>query len=155
MLDGAVRWLVARGRRGQWGDQTFSDQPEWVARVGRWAAGDGLWIGERGGVPAGAMVLGAAPPHVPAVSEPEVYVQLLVTGREHAGRGVGRALLDHARAQAAASGARLLRVDCWAGGDGSLVRYYQAAGFTATAQFQVGDWEGQVLEQRLRSRAPA
>jgi hypothetical protein len=39
-------------------------------------------------------------------------------------------------------------VDCWAGGDGSLVRYYQAAGLTATVRFQVGEWEGQVLEQR-------
>jgi hypothetical protein len=37
------------------------------------APGDGLWIGELGGVPAGAMVLGAARPYVPTVSEPEVY----------------------------------------------------------------------------------
>jgi hypothetical protein len=46
---------------------------EWVAKVRHWAAGDGLWIGEPGGVPAGAMVLGAARPYVPTVSEPEVY----------------------------------------------------------------------------------
>ena len=73
MPDEAVRWLIARGRRGQWGDQAFSAQPEWVAKVRHWAAGDGLWIGELGGVPAGAMVLGAARPYVPTVSEPEVY----------------------------------------------------------------------------------
>jgi hypothetical protein len=33
-----------------------------------------------------------------------------------------------------------LRVDCWAGGEGALVRYYEAAGFTATTRFTVGTW---------------
>ena len=45
-----------------------------------------------------------------------------------------------------------LRVDCWVGGDGTLVRYYEAAGFTATARFTVGAWEGQVLERPVVSR---
>jgi GNAT superfamily N-acetyltransferase len=96
------------------------------------------------------MVLGPAPSYVPAVSEPELYVQLLVTARSHAGRGIGRLLLEHARAHAAARGAALLRVDCWAGGDGGLVRYYQAAGFAPTTRFTVQDWPGRVLERRLQ-----
>jgi GNAT superfamily N-acetyltransferase len=150
MLDGAVQWLVARGRQGQWGAEPFSAKPDRVALVQQWAAGGGLRIAETEDAPAGAMVLGPAPSYVPAASEPEVYVQLLVTARSHAGRGIGRVLLGQARAEAAARGAALLRVDCWAGGDGALMRYYQAAGFTPTVRFTVDDWQGQVLEQRLR-----
>jgi GNAT superfamily N-acetyltransferase len=154
MLDGAVRWLVARGRQGQWGAEPFSAKPDRVALVQQWAAGGGLWIAELDGAPAGALVLGAAPSYVPAVSEPEVYVHLLVTARSHAGRGIGTVLLGHAQAEAAARGAALLRADCWAGGDGGLVRYYQTAGFTPTVRFTVDDWHGQVLEQRIRPSSP-
>lgn len=150
MLDDAVRWLVAHGRQGQWGAEPFSAKPDRVALVQQWATGGGLWIAETDDGPAGALVLGPAPSYVPAVSEPEVYVQLLVTARSHAGRGIGRVLLGQARAEAATSGAALLRVDCWAGGDGGLVRYYQAAGFTPTVRFTVDDWQGQVLEQPIR-----
>jgi GNAT superfamily N-acetyltransferase len=145
-----VRWLVAHGRQGQWGVEPFSAKPERVALVQQWAAGGGLRIAEADGAPAGALVLGPAPLYVPAVSEPEVYVQLLVTARSYAGRGIGRVLLGQARAEAVARGAALLRVDCWAGGDGGLARYYQAAGFTPTVRFTVDDWQGQVLEQRIR-----
>jgi len=125
MLDDAVQWLVAHGRQGQWGAEPFSARPDRVALVQQWAAGGGLWIAEADGAPAGALVVGAAPWHVPAISEPELYVQLLVTARSQAGRGIGRELLEQARAEAAARGAALLRVGCWAGGDGGLVRYYQ------------------------------
>jgi GNAT superfamily N-acetyltransferase len=81
-----------------------------------------------------------------------VYVLLLVAPRAHAGRGVDAALLRRAYAEAAEQGATRLRVDCWAGGGGALVRYYEAAGFTATARFTVGAWEGQVLEQTVNRR---
>jgi len=151
MLDGAVQWLVAHGRTGQWGAEPFSAVPEHVQRVHAWAGGGGLRIAEKGGMAVGAMVLGEAPAYVPPAGEPEGYVQVLVTAREHARQGVGRALLDHARAEAVSRGARLLRVDCWAGGGGALVRYYRACGFTPTVRFRVGEWEGQLLEQHLES----
>jgi hypothetical protein len=51
--------------------------------------------------------------------------------------------------KALARGLALFRVDCWAGGDGAPIRYYQSAGFTPTERFMVGDWQGQVLERRL------
>jgi GNAT superfamily N-acetyltransferase len=105
-------------------------------------------MAEIGGTPVGAMVLGAAPSYVRAADEPEVYVEAFITDRRYAGRGVGRALLDRAVAEAVASGTSLLRVDCWAGGDGALVRYYERAGFTPTERFTVGDWPGQVLIRR-------
>ena len=48
----------------------------------------------------------------------------------------------------------MLRVDCFAGGDGALVRYYEKQGFTRDVEFAVprvngSDWPGQVLVQRL------
>jgi GNAT superfamily N-acetyltransferase len=147
----AVGW--SHGRSGQWGAEPFSAASERVERVHAWAAGGGLWIAEQAGVAVGAMVLGEAPAYVPPASAPEVYVQVLVTVREHAGQGVGRALLGHAHGEAVRQEARLLRVDCWAGGDGALVRYYQACGFTPTVRFRVGEWEGQLLEQHLEAAA--
>lgn len=149
LLDGAVRWLVARGQTGQWGTEPFSTRPDQVARVNRWAGSDGLWVIEESGVPLGAMLLGAAHDYVPPPTEPELYLMLLVTERTAIGRGVGRALVEHARQQASQAGLRLLRVDCWAGGDGALVRQYQSLGFTPTERFTVGDWPGQILTMRI------
>jgi ribosomal protein S18 acetylase RimI-like enzyme len=145
LFDRAVEWLVARGRTGQWGSRPFSTDRRRIEEADGWAVSGGLRIAEIGGVVAGAIVLGAAPPYVPAVHEPELYLQAFVTDRALAGRGVGRALLDRAAAEAMARGTPLLRIDCWAGGDGALVRYYQRAGFTPTERFAVGDWQGQVL----------
>ncbi|MGH3388838.1 MAG: GNAT family N-acetyltransferase, partial [Actinomadura sp.] len=92
--------------------------------------------------------LGAAPPYVHPAREPELYLQAFVTDRAHSGYGVGRALLDRATAEAVERGTPLLRVDCWAGGDGALVRYYESAGFTPTERFTVGEWQGQILTRR-------
>jgi GNAT superfamily N-acetyltransferase len=90
------------------------------------------------------------PVYVLPAGEPDLYVQALVSSKQHpAGRGAGLLLLDHARAEAADRGLELLRVDCWAGGGGALIRYYQSAGFTPTERFMVGDWQGQLLERRV------
>jgi GNAT superfamily N-acetyltransferase len=128
MLDGAVAWLASTGRSGQWGTEPFSAEPERVAQMRAWAAGGGLRVAEIGGEAAGAMVLGQAPPYVPPADTPELYVLLLVASRAHAGRGVGAALLRHAYAEAVQQEVTRLRVDCWAGGEEALVRYYEAAG---------------------------
>jgi ribosomal protein S18 acetylase RimI-like enzyme len=145
LFDRAVEWLVVHGRTGQWGSEPFSTDGRRIKEAGGWAASGGLRIAEIGGVVAGAIVLGVAPPYVQAAREPELYLQAFVTDRALSGRGVGRALLDRAAAEAVARGTPLLRVDCWAGGDGALVRYYERAGFTPTERFTVGDWHGQVL----------
>ncbi|MGH3434055.1 MAG: hypothetical protein ACRDQB_14590, partial [Thermocrispum sp.] len=60
---------------------------------------------------------------------------------------------EHARRIARQRGIGLLRVDCWAGGDGGLVAYYTGQGFTPTERFTVGDWPGQVLARRLAQPA--
>jgi predicted N-acetyltransferase YhbS len=63
---------------------------------------------------------------------------------------VGGALIAKAKDEARAKGAGPLRVDCYAGGDGQLVRYYRRNGFEPVAEFTVGDWPGQLLSQQVK-----
>lgn len=148
MFDSAVAWLVAQGRPGQWGSEPFTGNARRVEQVGEWAAGGGMRIAEIDGEPAGCLVVGAAMPYVEPASEPELYVRVLVIDQRFAGRGVGRALLEVAVGEAAASGVDLVRVDCYAGDDGRLVRFYESCGFRRAETFRVGEWPGQVLERR-------
>lgn len=156
LLDKATEWLVANGRTDQWGTEPHSTNPRRVAQVTVFAEGNGLWLAEVDGVPVGALSVGDALPYIPAVDEPELYVRLLVTDRARVGQGIGAALLDHARFLARKRGVSLLRVDCFAGGDGALVRYYERQGFTRAESFSVpsgdAEWPGQVLVQRLAPR---
>lgn len=154
LLDGATEWLVARGQTEQWGTSPHSTSPRRVAQITGFAADGELWVGEAEGRIVGALAVGQAMEYVPAATEPELYVRLLVTERASAGQNIGGVLLDHARKLARDAGARVMRVDCFAGGDGALVRYYEAQGFTRDAEFAVPrvnepDWPGQVLVQRL------
>jgi GNAT superfamily N-acetyltransferase len=155
MLDGAVAWLAARGRTGQWGKEPWSARPKAVARVGEIVASGTLWLAEIDGEPAGTLTLTPGPgPYLEPADEPEVYVHLLVTDRRFAGRDVGAALLAHAVAETRRQGIGLLRVDCYAGDDGRLVAYYRSQGFTPTETFTVGDWPGQVLARRVPALTP-
>lgn len=153
LLDGATRWLVARGRTDQWGTRLHSTSPQRVAQITGFADDGGLWVGEADGRVVGAVAVGTAFAHIPPVDEPELYVRLLVSERASAGQNVGGVLLDHARDLARRAGVGLLRVDCFAGGDGALVRYYERQGFTRTETFSEfsgpEEWRGQVLAQRL------
>ncbi|MFK0290686.1 GNAT family N-acetyltransferase [Streptomyces sp. NPDC090442] len=152
MLDAAVAWMNARGNTEQWGTTPYSRKPGGVARVERYLAENEPHIAEWDGVPVGALVLDTGPnPQVPIppAGEAERFVRLLVSDRRHAGRGVGAALLAHAVAEARRAGVALLRVDCWAGGGGELVAYYERNGFTPTAPFLAGSWPGQVLAMRV------
>ncbi|MBY8875721.1 GNAT family N-acetyltransferase [Micromonospora sp. PLK6-60] len=154
LLDDATTWLVARGRTGQWGTELASTNPRRVAQADEYAAGGGLWLAELDGRPVGALVVGPAMAYVPPASEPELYVNLLVSDRAHAGLGIGARLLAQAAELARERGVGLLRVDCYAGDDRALVRFYERCGFTATDPFTVErpghePWPGQVLARRL------
>ncbi|MEV8512739.1 GNAT family N-acetyltransferase [Dactylosporangium sp. NPDC051484] len=154
LLDGATRWLVSLGRTGQWGTEPHSTNPRRRESTARWVPPGHLHVAELGGRPVGALAVGTAADWIPPASGPELYVNLLVTSREHKGLGLGGALLDHARALAIRRGLPLLRVDCYGGGDRALVGWYERQGFTATEPFTVRladgtEWPGQVLEQRL------
>jgi GNAT superfamily N-acetyltransferase len=64
---------------------------------------------------------------------------------------VGSALIEHAAEETRRAGVGLLRVDCYAGDDGKLVRYYEDNGFRRVEAFTVGEqrWPGQLLARRV------
>ena len=147
LLDAAVAWLVEHGRTGQWGDQPWSASADRVARIRRMIEENELLLLDRDGVPVGALVHGPrAHDYVPPAAEPEDYVLVLVA--RPSAPGAGRRLLDESWSRARAAGVRRQRVDCYAGGDGKLVRFYESAGFTRTEPFEVKGWPGQLLERR-------
>jgi GNAT superfamily N-acetyltransferase len=147
LLDAAVAWLVEQGRTGQWGDRPWSAVPERVAQVRRIIDDNELLLLDQDGATVGALAHGPrAPAYVPPAAEPEDYVNLLVS--HPAVRGAGRRLLDEAWSRARAAGLPRQRVDCYAGDDGKLVRFYESAGFTRTERFEVEGWPGQLLERR-------
>lgn len=149
MFDEAVTWLVARGNTEQWGADPWSEQPHNVERIAEKIDRGDLWIALVADVPAGAMITSDRPSsYIEEVGEPELYIQLLLTSRRYAGRKIGAELLAHARSLMHERHVGLMRVDCYAGGNGDLVRYYERQGFTRTRTFKVGDWPGQLLEQR-------
>ena len=145
LLDDAVAWLGARGITAQWGTAPFSSLPARVEQARDWASSGGLVLARAGDELCGALVLGDAPAYAPPTDRPEVYVVLLVASRRPAARGVGAVLLDHARTVAQDRGVERVRLDCFAGGDQSLVRFYEAKGFSRLGTFEVGTWPGQVL----------
>ncbi|UNO40057.1 GNAT family N-acetyltransferase [Streptomyces sp. MST-110588] len=152
MLDSAVAWMNARGNTEQWGTVPFSQKPDGAARVERYTTENTPYIAELDGTPAGALVLDSGPsPQMPiaVAGEPERYVRLLVSHRRYAGRGIGAALLAHAAEETRRAGVELLRVDCWAGGGGELVAFYERNGFAPTDRFLVETWPGQVLARRI------
>lgn len=154
LLDTATAWLAARGRTGQWGTTPASTDPRRIAQARTYADSGGLWLATLDGQPVGALVVGRAADHIPPADEPELYVNLLVTDRAHAGKAIGGRLLTHAVELARDAGVALLRVDCYAGDDRALVRFYERQGFTATEPFTVHrpdrePWPGQVLARRV------
>ncbi|WP_254125173.1 GNAT family N-acetyltransferase [Amycolatopsis sp. CA-230715] len=154
-VDDAVAWMNSRGNTGQWGTEPWSSRPDKAARVRAQAAGGNLVIAEIGGVPAGAVTLNSGPPpHIATAEEPEIYIGLLITSRRFAGKRVGSRLIEYVLDQARQRGIGLVRVDCYAGGDGELVRYYERQGFQKTATFDANGWPGQVFQQRVARTSP-
>ncbi|MEV7511574.1 GNAT family N-acetyltransferase [Streptomyces sp. NPDC091201] len=152
MLDSAVAWMNSRGNTEQWGTVAYSRRPGGPERVQRYTTENTPYIAELDGLPVGALVMDTGPsPQLPVApaGEPERYVRLLVSDRRHAGRGIGAALLEHAAEETRRAGVELLRVDCWAGGGGELVAFYERSGFTPVERFRVGDWPGQLLARRV------
>ncbi|MEU3308926.1 GNAT family N-acetyltransferase [Nocardiopsis sp. NPDC055551] len=149
LFDEAVAWLTERGSGAQWGTEPWSSDPDKVAKVKEIAAEE-LWLAEVDGTTVGALAVSDTPiSYTPPVAEPELYVHLLLVSRGHRGLNVGGRLLDHARRRARERGTSLVRVDCWAGGDGALVRYYEDQGFTRSLRVPVRGTEVQVFEDRV------
>ncbi|WP_406202177.1 GNAT family N-acetyltransferase [Kitasatospora sp. NBC_01560] len=156
LLDGAVAWLAARGRTGQWGDQPFSTDPARVGSIRKYADEPfliRLAVDDEGRTVGSCVLSEVRGPHIPAVEERELFVRNLVTDRTRKGSGIGTALIADALDEARRRGISLVRVDCYGGADRRLVGQYRALGFTETESFEVeqpnGVWPGQVLEIRL------
>lgn len=149
--DEAVEWMVARGNTGQWGTTPWSQNQARIAGIKALLVDGDLWVAELDGAPVGVLITSDKPvPQVAPIDEPEVYVRLLLSSRRHAGKKVGSQLLDKAVAIAREQGVSLVRVDCYAGGTGDLVRYYESNGFVKSHTFTaINDWPGQVLSQRI------
>jgi ribosomal protein S18 acetylase RimI-like enzyme len=158
LKDNATKWLAAHGRTDQWGDGTVSslENPHTLSRIDLMLASGGCWLAldaTRSGddeVVIGALSVGPAWDYVPPAAEPELYVQFLITDRSWKGHGLGKILVDKARSLAREAGVSVLRVDCYGGGDGKLVKWYESAGFTKVQTILVQDkWPGQILMMRL------
>jgi GNAT superfamily N-acetyltransferase len=153
MFDEAIVWLVAQGRSAQWGSQPYSTEPRVVDFVRKMLEHGETSFAERNGKTLGVLVISPERiAYAPEAGEPEIYIHLLITSPEVRGQGVGSLLLEHARAETRRRGIGLLRVDCWAGGDRRLVRYYENAGFTPTVEVPVQDTSVQIFEQRMTTQ---
>lgn len=150
LFDEAVAWFARIGNEAQWGTEPWSAQERRVVQIDEACAAPGAWIAEvpDAGV-RGFLLLGDAMPYVPPATAPEIYVRVLIGSRDPRARGVGRALLAFADAEAERAGIDRLRVDCYGGGSGALVRFYESCGYVRSGVFDVDGWPGQVLERTL------
>jgi len=144
LFDEAIAWLVARGQTGQWGSEPSSRRPGGLAFLESLAGGGGLRVAELDDQPVGVLVVGDAPHHVPAIDRPELYIELLLSSRRHAGKQLGARLVDVAIDEARAADCEVLRVDCWADAR-PLVDWYRRQGFAPTGTFELEGWRGQVF----------
>jgi GNAT superfamily N-acetyltransferase len=127
--DEAVVWMNARGNTTQWGTTPWTGHEKREATIRGRAAGGGTRIMEDDdGTVLGVLVITEGRQEYvspPPGGERELYVNPLITSRAHSGRGVGSALIERAKQEAAERGIDLIRVDCRAGGGEELVRVYE------------------------------
>ena len=150
LFDEVIAWFVAIGNPQQWGSEAWSSIPRRITQVTDACALPGAWVAETGqGEVRAFLALGEAMPYVPAATRPEIYVRVLVASRDPRVRGIGRRLMAFADEQARTAGVACLRVDCYGGGSGDLVRFYESCGYERLSTFNIDGWPGQVLDRRL------
>ncbi|HIE5097209.1 GNAT family N-acetyltransferase [Stenotrophomonas maltophilia] len=150
LFDEVIAWFVSIGNLQQWGGERWSTVPRRIGQVSDACALPGAWVAQNdNGEVRGFLALGESMPYVPAPTGPELYVRVLVASRDARVRGIGRRLMAFADEQARAAGLDHLRVDCYAGGTGDLVRFYESCGYTRITPFTVEGWPGMLLGRRL------
>ncbi len=146
LFDETIAWFASFGNEAQWGTEPWSAQERRVRTVTEACEMPEAWVAELPGAGiVGALVLGDAMDYVPPATQPELYVRMLIASRDQRARGVGRSLMGLADERARAVGVQALRVDCYGGGSGDLVGFYESCGYTRLSEFDVNGWPGQVL----------
>jgi len=157
LFDAAQRWLVERGLKDQWGDVPFSNSPAQRERFAAWLRAGDLWVMRWDRRIVGTLVFSSSPPDYARAAcadrEAGGYLEAFAVHRDHAGEGVGAALLTWAEQEAVSRKLTTLHLDCWAE-NGALRRYYRRAGFREVGTLTLGAWRGSLLEKTLRSRLP-
>lgn len=148
LFDEAIAWLVARDQSGQWGSDPYSSRPFGIQQTDRLTSEGGLRIAGCAGRAVGALVVGSAPAYVTPPSYRELYIQLLLTSRAHAGQEIGARLIERAFNEARERGCEQVRVDCWAGAPG-LIAWYERQGFLRSDRFELNGWPGQTFTKAI------
>ena len=107
LFDEAARWLAGKGLGGQWGTQPWSERPNRRERISRSRLNRSseLTIAEVGDQVVGALeVSESSPSYAPKVHGNNLYIYMLLTSRQLIGHGIGRALVNHARADCRTEG---------------------------------------------------
>jgi GNAT superfamily N-acetyltransferase len=125
ILADAAAWLNDRGVR-QWPEYGF---PEGET-LGRLRRGE-TYLALLDDIIVGTISLDTSgePFWSPEEAESSLFIHRLAVVRAHAGRGLGKALLDFARCEAKRRGCKWLRLDCVGDNEG-LKTYYKHEGFT-------------------------
>jgi GNAT superfamily N-acetyltransferase len=97
----------------------------------RWVGFGETYLALVDDMPAGTISLDTSgePFWSPQEAQSSLFIHRLAVVRAHAGRGLGKALLDFARSEAERRGCNWLRLDC-VGDNESLKTYYKHEGFT-------------------------
>jgi ribosomal protein S18 acetylase RimI-like enzyme len=154
LMDDRTEWLASQGRTKQWGTERQSDRPDRIEGATKMARSGGTWVAFEKGPSSeqvlGVLAVGDAASYVSPPTEPELYINYLITDpKQGGGRGLGTMLVEKAKALAKEKGVRVIRLDCYAGGDGKLVRWYESQGFQKQEAFEAKGWPGQVLTMWL------
>ncbi|RPA88087.1 hypothetical protein BJ508DRAFT_320192 [Ascobolus immersus RN42] len=172
LFDASITWLNSIGITTQWGTTARSKTPEFQERLEAIYANamvlqartstdhpthpdtilGFIGIGNTGYNPYPGIV-----PDMPDGTD-AVHITVLIRNRETPeisalSKGVGRALVEEAKKETKRRGVPCLRVDCYGGADGTLVKVYESMGFKRNPLEPViiknhgrEDWEMQVLE---------
>ena len=132
LIDDAAQWLRVTKDTDQWA-HPWPSKEDRSNRIRRDLAGGKTWLLRDNGIAVATITTDSEPSPIWTAGrqrEPAVYVHRLVISRDHAGRGLGSALLDWAGLTARrAYGAQWVRVDVWSTNQ-KLHAYYERQGFT-------------------------
>jgi GNAT superfamily N-acetyltransferase len=146
-LFGVIEWFVSIGNLQQWGSEPWSTMPRRITQVTDRARCRRMGGAERAGEVRAFLALGES---MPMCRRPPGRSCMCGYGGSRVRvRGIGRRLMAFADEQARAAGLDHLRVDCYGGGSGDLVRFYESCGYTRIAPFNVDGWPGMLLGRQL------